>query len=381
MWLAQLPLPLLALMMLPDAAAGSDSHARGTPAGQLPDYPIPSSCNFVTPQDTGGRNINRAFGHYFCRPRGTPTKQLLVFLPGTGTNDYMSVVKTAASVGMHAVSLDWDNHPCAAAACTMGMKPPVKLNATIANCTFNLQMSRLVGSSDVPVTNIANDTIVGRAVMLLDYLSKQEPAAADWAQFILPTATYGSKLAWDKVIVWGHSRGASYPPLVSKLFPAQRAIMTGGDGAMRASQQPIAPSCFPASLPPASVQLSHGWPAKRFAEQMSAHAEAGLCAIWTCLLVDLSGDSDEVMYLPFWQRPSVMRTKDLYSLNPAFNTGFGHPVGAQWFFASYEGKRGFNMSGNGTFSPSDLVGTGAAVGAALAKKFGGARAIWDEGAE
>ena len=95
----------------------------------------------------------------------------------------------------------------------------------------------------------------------------------------------------------------------------------------------------------------------------------------------MSGDSDEVMYLPFWQRPSVMRTKDLYSLNPAFNTGFGHPVGAQWFFASYEGKRGFNMSGNGTFSPSDLVGTGAAVGAALAKKFGGARAIWDEGAE
>ena len=53
----------------------------------------------------------------------------------------------AAAARSHAVSLDWDNHPCAAAACTMGLPPNTPLNASIANCTYHLQMSRLVGSS------------------------------------------------------------------------------------------------------------------------------------------------------------------------------------------------------------------------------------------
>ena len=48
---------------------------------------------------------------------------------------------------------------------------------------------------------------------------------------------HGSKLLWEKVTVWGHSRGASYPPLVGKLFPADRAIMSGGDGATTPSHK------------------------------------------------------------------------------------------------------------------------------------------------
>jgi hypothetical protein len=156
---------------------------KGKSSPSPPSYPIPSSCNFVDVSATGGRIINKAYGHYFCRPQGMSSKRLFVFLPGTGTNDYMSVVKTAASVGMHAVSLDWDNHPCAAAACTEHMKPPVTLTASIANCTLNLQLSRLIGTAlvDGAVTTVANESIVGRTVMLLDYLSRQEPAAADCA--------------------------------------------------------------------------------------------------------------------------------------------------------------------------------------------------------
>ena len=83
------------------ATAQAGVHRGGAAAGPSPfkPYPIPSSCAFVQPSATGGRNINRAYGHYFCRPQGTPTGQLFVFLPGTGTNDYTAIVKTAASVG------------------------------------------------------------------------------------------------------------------------------------------------------------------------------------------------------------------------------------------------------------------------------------------
>lgn len=154
-----------------------------------------------------------------------------MFLPGTGTNDYMSIVKTAAAVGMHAISLDWDNHPCAAAACTEGLKPPIVLNSSIANCTFNLQMARLVGaSSDIPVTAVGDESITGRAAALVEYLARNEPPGNGWAQFILDAPAHGTKLNWPKTTIMGHSRGASYPPLATRLFPAERAIMTGGDG-------------------------------------------------------------------------------------------------------------------------------------------------------
>ena len=98
------PPPLLLLLLCcPGTASASANSAAAAAAAAAPSpfkpYPIPSSCAFVQPSATGGRNINRAYGHYFCRPQGTPTGQLFVFLPGTGTNDYTAIVKTAASVG------------------------------------------------------------------------------------------------------------------------------------------------------------------------------------------------------------------------------------------------------------------------------------------
>ena len=245
----------------------ADDSAGGTPDKPPPEYPIPSNCNFVAASTTSPHlrfvclehgpqqncrgkceqkfvlscmlnvlclhlrsDFNKGYGHYFCRPQGTPAGRLFLFLPGTGTNDYTSIVKTAASVGMHAMSLDWDNHPCAAAACQMNLKPPIVLNASIANCTFHLQMSRLVGSSDIPVTVVANESITGRAAALVEFLAQNEPQGNGWGQFILNAPAHGTKLNWPKTTIMGHSRGASYPPLATRLFPAERAIMTGGDG-------------------------------------------------------------------------------------------------------------------------------------------------------
>ena len=79
---------MLAVVASSSAAADKSSSARSDqPPSVPPEYPIPSSCNFVTPQDTGARNINKLYGHYFCRPQGTATEQLFIFMPGTGTND------------------------------------------------------------------------------------------------------------------------------------------------------------------------------------------------------------------------------------------------------------------------------------------------------
>ena len=91
-------------------------------------------------------------------------------------------------------------------------------------------MSRLVGSSDIPVTVVANESITGRAAALVEFLAQNEPQGNGWGQFILNAPAHGTKLNWPKTTIMGHSRGASYPPLATRLFPAERAIMTGGDG-------------------------------------------------------------------------------------------------------------------------------------------------------
>ena len=41
----------------------------------------------------------KAYGHYVCKPMPQPLGQLLVFLPGTGTNDYTSFPHLASELG------------------------------------------------------------------------------------------------------------------------------------------------------------------------------------------------------------------------------------------------------------------------------------------
>ena len=94
----------------------------------------------------------------------------------------------------------------------MGLPPNTPLNASIANCTYHLQMSRLVGSSAVPVTAVANESIVGRAAMLVAYLAASEGAAAGWGRFLRPQPQDGTRLLWENTTIMGHSRGASCAP-------------------------------------------------------------------------------------------------------------------------------------------------------------------------
>ena len=107
------------------------------------------------------------------------------------------------------------------------------------------------------------------------------------------------------------------------------------------------------------------------------------------------GDSDELTFLPWHSWPDRMRSEDLYSLNPIFTSPFGQAVPDPWFFSVRsttvpeiwllrlldEPKnicgQGLHMRGNATFTAADLSAGSAGV-AALAKKFGGARAIWCE---
>jgi len=132
------------------------------------------------------------------------------------------------------VSLDWINHPCAAAACCIKQSkaypqcngpdiPEGSLDCVIALQTMRLLGATAAGSANpVQTINTAN-SIVGRAVALIKHLAGAEPHGG-WSQFL----TAANKFKWSQITVAGHSRGSSYPPLVSKYFPARRVISVGG---------------------------------------------------------------------------------------------------------------------------------------------------------
>ena len=273
-------------------------------------YPtIPHNCSFISAASTSPHitNFNRVYGHYICRPMTAPLGQLLVFLGGTGTNDYTDFVKVASELGFHSISLDWINHPCAVAACGMKLKQytcngPV-IPPECEACTIALQRTRLMGSqapnTSNPVQTVDSfNSILGRTEAALSYLTKTEPALR-WEQFL----TQNGSLRWEVTTVSGHSRGSSYPPLVSKLFKARRVISFGG-------------------------------------------------------IADHTGSTTNgTMLAPTWLRePSVMSVKDVYALNPGFE-------GTQPKAVDYHTLTN-GTTGNATFGLADLQHLNATLGGA-----------------
>eukprot|EP01050_Picozoa_sp_SAG11_P013994 SAG11_NODE_1678_length_4468_cov_14.717784_3_plen_319_part_00 len=108
-------------------------------------------------------------------------------------------------------------------------------------CPTALTGRDMVGAQAVgtknPVAQVdAPNSIVGRTVALLQHLHSVEPEVG-WGQFMAPAFSTaddgnlygaGTQLNWAKIVVGGHSRGSSYPPLIAKLFKAHRVFSVGG---------------------------------------------------------------------------------------------------------------------------------------------------------
>ena len=148
-------------------------------------------------------------------------------------------------------------------------------------------------ANPVQTINTAN-SIVGRAVALIKHLAGAEPHRG-WSQFL----TAAGKFKWSQITVAGHSRGSSYPPLVSKYFPARRVISVGG--------------------------VADHWGA---ANQTNAS-----------------------QFAPKWlSRPAVMPAEDIYALNPGFEGTIPKSVD---YYALANGT-----TGNATFTRSIAASPG-----------------------
>jgi len=270
----------LTLLLLTAAAA--------SPAGDFPaPYPgcrwiaslrggneAPGPCNatsaaFCPPGD----NFVATHSLACSPPKGVAVRpELLVFLPGGAPANYSLLLASAAGWGFRAISPTFNNIDAPNAICDggpghfgyTGGGDKARSNQTMAypDCMFDVEQERLFGverfyssvlawrqanwdsgcrktsscpgcspnSSVCHPYNVVpqNESIVARMAAALTALS-QVDSAGGWASFLLPEPDlHGNRVAWNRTVVSGHSRGSAYPLHIGYYWKPKRLVFFAG---------------------------------------------------------------------------------------------------------------------------------------------------------
>jgi hypothetical protein len=151
--------------------------------------------------------------HYIGRSSVDTMNALVVFLPGTYRKpaDYLFVMGEMAKMGYRVIGLMYKTDPPI---------NPICRSTDDETCHFRARMENVDGvDRHTSVTVDATNSILNRLSKMLQYLITTHPSD-NWQQF------YSSgQLQWNKIIVTGHSQGASLAGVIGKQFPAKRVVM------------------------------------------------------------------------------------------------------------------------------------------------------------
>lgn len=135
-------------------------------------------------------------------PDITPRQQLFLFLHGQGGSGTgaSELVKTAAELGFHAVGLTYPND----------WSPFVVCSSDPA-CPENLRREIIDGTDRTPLITVSRaNSIESRLLKLLSHLNTLHPDE-NWMQYVAD-----GQIAWNSVVVWGHSQGGGNAGVIAK---------------------------------------------------------------------------------------------------------------------------------------------------------------------
>ena len=191
----------------------------------------------VEPSTTGAgisQETNTARFHRVVVPDDLRVgRPLVVFLPGTGASpaQYDDFVARAAELGYPAVNLRYPNAFTVASVCQPSPDP---------DCFWQIRGEIIFGAGvpdpqGVPYSSAgasvdAANSIVGRLIALIDYLSAGDP---NWNRFLIndPSSQYVGnhrgpvRLDSRKLILSGHSQGGGHAALWGMRAPVERVVM------------------------------------------------------------------------------------------------------------------------------------------------------------
>lgn len=169
---------------------------------------------YIAPKTTDAAITTGLSNHYVSVQTGGTLKNVLyVFFPGTYRNPTVSRATTekAASLGFHSIGLMYDN--------LVAGNPLCKATGDIT-CHSRARREVIDGiDRHVGVNVNTANSVINRLTKLLVYLNKTRPTQG-WGQYLL-----NGKPNWSKIIVSGHSQGASVAGVIGRYYPVKRVIM------------------------------------------------------------------------------------------------------------------------------------------------------------
>lgn len=151
--------------------------------------------------------------HYMLKSDQDTMNALVVFLPGTGRQprNYQFVMEQLAMMGYHVIGLMYKTDPAI---------NPICRSTDDETCHWRARMETIDGTDRHPDVSVnVSNSILNRLQKLLQYLVTNRPSGG-WEQF------YSSgQIQWNKIIVTGHSQGASLSGIIGKEFPVKRVVM------------------------------------------------------------------------------------------------------------------------------------------------------------
>ncbi len=184
----------------------------------------------VPPGETDPGIDARAGDHLVAVPApGTSIGRLLLFFPGTAArpDQYTSLVRRAAELGYHSLSLDYENSRSINFQVCPGQPP---------DCHEAARLEILTGAEspyiepDVDATNAA----FNRLTQLLVHQHATHPEEG-WDAYLA-----NGEPRWDRIAVGGHSQGGGHAAMTAKLHEVDRALLFGATEPAPWTLEPIA---------------------------------------------------------------------------------------------------------------------------------------------
>jgi hypothetical protein len=159
--------------------------------------------------ETGAANVR----HYIAKRDDADKNTLIVFLPGTSRapSGYLYMIEQMAMLGYHVIGLTYKTDPAI---------NPICRPTEDVTCHWRARMETIDGVDRHPSVSVNfSNSILNRLQKALNFFNTRYPTGG-WGQF-----NTGNQLQWNKIIVTGHSQGASLSGIMGEEFPVKRVVM------------------------------------------------------------------------------------------------------------------------------------------------------------
>lgn len=225
-------------LLLPALACGGGAVPGSGDAGPTSLARCPTSgpgalvtggtCSVFTPAaagaDPAGQNATRP--NYAVEPAGAPSGQLVLILNGSGgspgqlvLDPARNLLNAAAESGHHVLAVAYRSDQAVALLC-----------AGRPDCFGPTRNTLITGAytsgADSSLADIrADEGIVSRLTAALRALADARPGSG-WASFLSSPPGGGApeRIAWERIIVSGHSQGGGHAAYLAKLYPVMRVV-------------------------------------------------------------------------------------------------------------------------------------------------------------